>query len=154
MAVDKGHIFNAANAAALQDVTNDIQKLGLFVCCSQLQKLDFWSAGDVEPPHLGSPRPNEQRAGKVVYVDDFGLMLAAATPGALVKKLPAALDSLGEHCERHGLRVNYQPGVHLSGKDQGNLKAKIVTDGNKIHTRWFARACCEQLCTPWIHHGR
>ena len=42
-----------------------------------------------------------------------------------MKKLPAALDSLGEHCERHGLRVNYQPGkteimLHLSGKDQGN----------------------------------
>ena len=38
------------------------QKLGLFVCCSQLKNLDFWSAGDVEPPHLGSPRPNEQVA--------------------------------------------------------------------------------------------
>ena len=84
-------IFNAAYAAALQDVMNDIQKLGLFVCCSRFKKkLDFWSAGDVEPPHLGSPRPNEQRAGKVVYVDDLGLMLAAATPGALMKKLPAA----------------------------------------------------------------
>ena len=83
-------IFNAAFAAALQDVMNDIQKLGLFVCCSQLKKLDFWSAGDVEPPHLGSPRPNEQRAGKVVYVDDLGLMLAAATPGSLMKKLPCS----------------------------------------------------------------
>ena len=89
-------IFNAAYAAALQDVMNDIQKLGLFVCCSQFQKkMDFWSAGDVEPPHLGFHRPNEQRAGKIVHVDDLGLMLAAATPGALMKKLPAALDSLG-----------------------------------------------------------
>ena len=68
-------IFNAAYAAALQDVMNDIQKLGLFVCCSQLKKLDFWSAADVEPPHLWSPRPNEQRAGKVVCVYDLGLTL-------------------------------------------------------------------------------
>ena len=30
-------IFNAAYAAALQDVMNNIQKLGLFVCCSQLK---------------------------------------------------------------------------------------------------------------------
>ena len=74
------------------------------------KKKDFWSAGDVESPHLGSPRPNEQRAGKVVYVDDLRLMLAAATPKVLMKKLPTALDCLGEHCERHGLRVNYQPG--------------------------------------------
>ena len=59
---------------------NDVQKLGLFVCCSRMKKLDFWSAGDVDPPHLGSPRPNEQRAGKVVYVVDLGLMLHAATP--------------------------------------------------------------------------
>ena len=103
-------IFNAAFAAALQDVVNDIQKLGLFVSCSHLKKLDVWFAGDVESPHLGSPRPNEQRAGKVVYVDDLGLMLAAATPRVLMRKLPTALDCLGEHCERHGLRVNYQPG--------------------------------------------
>ena len=74
-------IFNAAYAAALQDVMNDVQKLGLFVCCSQLKKLDFWSAGHVEPPHLGSLRPSEQRAGTVDYVDDLGLMLASATPG-------------------------------------------------------------------------
>ena len=64
-------IFNAACAAALQDVVNDIQKLGLFVCCSHVKELDFLSAGDVEPPHLRSPRPSEQRAGKVVYVDDL-----------------------------------------------------------------------------------
>ena len=44
--------------------------------------------------------------------------------------------------------------LHLSGKDQGKLKAKIVADGDKIHTPGgFARGCCEQLCTPWIHHG-
>ena len=132
-------IFNAAYAAALQDVMNDIQKL-----------LDFWSAGVVEPPYLGSPRPREQRAGKVVHVDDQGLMLAAATPGALMKKLPAALDSLGEHCERHGLRLNYQPGkteimLHLSGKDQGKLKAKIAADRNEIHTPGGLHG---------IHHGR
>ena len=41
-------------------------------------------------------------------------MLAAATPGALMKKLPAALDCLAEHCERHGLRVNYQTGKQRS----------------------------------------
>ena len=117
----------------------DIQKLGLFVCCSHLKKLDFWSAGDVESPHLVSPRPNEQRAGKVVYVDDLGLMLAAATPRVLMRKLPTALDCIGEQCERHRLRVHYQPGkteimLHLSGKDQGKLKAKTAADGNEIHT--------------------
>ena len=118
---------------------NDFQKLGLFVCCSHVKKLDFWSAGDVEQSHLGSPRPNEQRAGKVVYVDDLGLMLAAATPRVLMKKLPTALDCIGEYCERHGLRVNYQPGkteimLHLSGKHLGKFKAKIVADGHEIHT--------------------
>ena len=65
-------------------------------------------------------------------------MLAAATPRVLMRKLPTALDCLGEHCERHGLRVNYQPGktevmLHLSGKDQGKLKAKTAADGNEIH---------------------
>ena len=132
-------IFNAAYAAALQDVMNDIQKLGLFVCCSQLKKLDFWSAGDVEPPHLGSHRPNEQRAGKIVHVDDLGLMLAAATPGALMKKLPAALDSLGNIVRDTNCVSTFQPGktkimLHLSGKNQGKVKAKIIADGNKIHT--------------------
>ena len=34
-------IFIAAYAAALQDVVNDIQELGLFVCCSHVKKLDF-----------------------------------------------------------------------------------------------------------------
>ena len=144
-------IFNPAYAAALQDVVNDIQKLGLFVCCSHVKELDFLSAGDVEPPHLGSPRPSEQRAGKVVYLGDPGLMLAAATPGALMKKLLAALNSLGEHCERHGLRVSYQPGkteimLHISGKEQGKLRAGIVVDGNKIHTPG-------QLRAPRIHNG-
>ena len=93
----------------------------------------------MESLHLGSLRSNEQRAGKVVYVDDLGLMLVAVTPKVLMKKVPTALDCLGEHCERHGLRVNYQPGkteimLHLSGQDQGKLKAKVVADGNEIHT--------------------
>ena len=66
-------------------------------------------------------------------------MLAAASLGVLLKKLPVALDCLGEHCERHGLRVNYQPGkteimLHLSGKDQGILKARIAADGHRVHT--------------------
>ena len=103
------------------------------------ERVVFWSAGDVEPPHLGSSRPSEQRAGKVVYVNDLGLMLAAATPGTLITKLLAALDCLGEHCERHGLRLKYQLGkteimLHLSGKDLGKLKAGIAADGNKSHT--------------------
>ena len=35
-------IFNAAYAAALQDVVDDIRQLGLFVCCSHVKELDFF----------------------------------------------------------------------------------------------------------------
>ena len=71
------NILNGAHAAALQDVVDD-----MFVCCSRVKELAFWSAGDVKPTHLGSPSQTDQRPGKVVYVDDLGLMLPAATPGA------------------------------------------------------------------------
>ena len=82
-------------------------------------------------PGGGKQHSSVQVNGELVRssVDDLGLMLAAATPRALMKKLPASLDSLGKHCERHGLRVNYQP-----GKTEIMLHPKIVADGNKIHT--------------------
>ena len=40
-------IFNAACAAALQDVVNDIQKLGLFVCCSHILGLPVQANGEL-----------------------------------------------------------------------------------------------------------